>query len=187
MIFVSNATMFLHEAWSWKSFAPNYPARKTSAGTESSFRESRRCRKIVKTQGPRFLGATINIYQLCLDTFHGHVFVFSSFFFSPSFLSFVRPTTMSFAAICFLENPRGNGKKRRVHYSVPVLETVEIGRSRRKRKTVYGNRGFVCSLEILPVVPVSAKRDLWTEQRRRWSVGKKRKTAREIPSCAGSK
>lgn len=77
--------MFLHEAWSWKSFAPNYPARKTSAGTESSLRESRRCRKIVKTQGPRFLGATINIYQLCLDTFHGHVFVFSSFFFFPLF------------------------------------------------------------------------------------------------------
>ena len=124
------------------------------------------------------------------DTFHGRMFVFSSFFFFFFFflLFFVdRPTNDH--VLCgdlFL----GKFKRKRneeAYCSVPVVEAAEFGIRRRRRKTVYRNRGFVCSLEIPPAVPASAKRDLWTEQRRRWSVGKKRKMAREIRSCAGWK
>lgn len=162
-----------------------------SAGTESSFCESRRCRKIVKDPRTVFLWSN-DKYLLTLSRYLSWpdvrvFFLFLLLFFSP--LLFCRSSDQRlcrlrrFTSWKIQEETEGRG----AYYSVPVLETAEIGTWRRKRKTVYGNGRFVCSLGIPPVVPVSAKRDLWTEQRRRWSVGKKRKTAREIPSCAGSK
>lgn len=95
LIFVSNVTMFLHEAWSWKSFASFYPARKMSAGTESSFCESRHRRKIVKDPRTVFLRSN-DKYLLTLSRYLSWpdcscFLPFSSSFFPPSF--FVdRPT-----------------------------------------------------------------------------------------------
>lgn len=116
------------------------------------------------------------------------MFVFSSFLLLPFSFFFVHCPFNDYV-LCgdLLLGKSKRKQKEEACRSVPALETAEIVTSRTKRKMVYRNRWFVCSLEIPPVVPVSAKRDLWIGQRRRWSAGKKRKMAREIPSCAGSR